>query len=508
MRPIQFLGLVAPVVFGICCAPITTRTVTFDPLSIKTSGPAEHFAEGQLDLTVALQNANPICASYQVKIGAQAYTPQPAISLTAGAPQSLAVIAPPTLQTCTGQTGPQLATCAVQNAQKVAQAVVALQTKVQGWQGNLAQVWMQCDLANASTSATLTAQVAALRNLAKTLGDSGLDKIVAAASEASLVAFDASRELRQEQSTTALQVVGAKSTAQIAKDKLDAVGKKGKPADVDKARLEYVKAQKVADDLQGQSDQLDKLATATSDWADQVTKFQSAVKPMLDSLRSDVEAALSLVSISPPAGAGATLLLTRQQFEPNQLVSVEVIETRRAAGKPVDKGGDRSLGSVSIAVLRPIWIDVSVGPAFTFQPIRGYGLDANNKIVQNEKSANIDGVVSLSGYVWGSRVLNGAPFRPGALLPRPMLGMSMRQPFSSLYFGAQFDPIQFLDISIGGRVYSATTLVGANVGDSAALDSSGKPISPTTASEAKVAGFVSISASTDLFSAWLKSLAK
>jgi hypothetical protein len=89
-----------------------------------------------------------------------------------------------------------------------------------------------------------------------------------------------------------------------------------------------------------------------------------------------------------------------------------------------------------------------------------------------------------------------------------MLGRSMRQPFSSLYFGLQLDPIQFLDISIGGRVYSATELAGAKPGDSAPLDSSGKPFPPITATNEKVAWFVSISASTDLFSTWLKALAK
>ena len=338
MRPLQFLGLMAPLAFAIGCTPITARTVTFDPLSIKLSDPSDHFSQGQLDLTVALQRANPICSSYQVKIGAQAYTPQPAISLAAGPAQSLAVLVAPAVPTCAGNTGPQLATCAVQTAKGVAVAIAALQTKVQGWQGDLADVWMQCDLATGSLPATLSAQITTLRNLAKTLGSNTLDKILGAASEASLVAFDASRELRQEQATAAQQIVAAKSAAQVAKDKLDAIGKKGKPADVDKARLEYVKAQKAADDLQGQSDQLDKLATATSDWADQVTKLQGSVKPMLDSLRSDVETALSLVSITPPGGAGASILLTRQQFEPNQLVTVEVIETRRAAGKPVDKG--------------------------------------------------------------------------------------------------------------------------------------------------------------------------
>jgi hypothetical protein len=55
-----------------------------------------------------------------------------------------------------------------------------------------------------------------------------------------------------------------------------------------------------------------------------------------------------------------------------------------------------------------------------------------------------------------------------------MVGMSLRQPLTSLYFGGQIDPIQFLDISLGERVYSANVLVDANVGDVASLDAAGK----------------------------------
>jgi hypothetical protein len=499
--------LLVVLAFAIGCTPVTARTIVYDPGTVQSSTPEDRYAHGTLDLSVTLSRGNPFCASYQVKIGAQAYTPQSAIALAAAAPQGGAPIVVPAVQACSTLAGDKLGKCAIDSAAAFADALSDLQTTIQGWQGALAGVWLKCDAPTAALPATVTEQYAALHDLAGKLEDSGLDKMLSAATEASLVAFRASKQLRSEQAAIAADLVGAKTAAQQGKDALDAATK-SKAKNVDALRQRYANAQKTSDDLQGKSDQLDKLASTTSDWADQITKLQGTLKPTLDSLRTDVEAGLSLASPAPTAGGGGQpVLLTRQQFEPNQLVTVEVVETRRAGGKPVDKGGDRSLGVANIAVLRPIWVDVGIGPSLTFQAIHNYGLGGNNQIVQTENSANVDGLVSLSAYLYGPRYLDGRAFNCMSLIPRPMMGLSMRQPFSSLYIGGQIDPIQFLDISAGARLYSATELLGPQLGAPAAVDSTGTSIAPATEAKARFGLFMSISASTDLFSSWLTSLA-
>jgi len=187
-------------------------------------------------------------------------------------------------------------------------------------------------------------------------------------------------------------------------------------------------------------------------------------------------------------------------------VTVEVVETKRVAGKVVDKGGDRSLGVRSIAVLRPLRFDVGIGPAVAFDYLRSYGLSDMNTIIETSKSADIDGTVTLSAY-WWPRYLDNHVFKKEALLPRPMVGLSLKDPTTSLYLGGQIDPIQFLDVSFGAKLYERSDLVG-DVGAMAQLDKDGKPIPPVTHSELHAAFFVSLTASTGLFQSWISALTK
>jgi hypothetical protein len=121
----------------------------------------------------------------------------------------------------------------------------------------------------------------------------------------------------------------------------------------------------------------------------------------------------------------------------------------------------------------------------------------------------LDGTVTLSAYIWGPRYLDGEVFAWEQLLPRPMIGLSLTQPFSSLYLGAQFDPFpQFLDVSVGARVYSATELSGPAEGAPAQTDHDTNPVSPATRKVTSCAPFIALTASTDLFTGWLKSFAK
>lgn len=496
------------------------RTVVFDPATAPNVDAGEYHVKGDLDLRVELKNANPICASYALSLNTEKYSPQPAIAAIApGVPQGGSGLTPPPENLCEDKKGTELASCAAVGAAAAAKYLQGVQKELQGWQHDLDDVWLQCDAPTAlkagqpnakkddDKKGTFEKQALEIQNLAGKVRDVGLDDAVSAAASAALTAFGAARALRAEQAELAGKIVVAKNAVQRAKDALDAaVAAKKKQADVDPLKAAHKGEQEKLDALQASADQLEKQITTLSEWSAELNKMHSATRETTAKLRSDVVAALALI---PPSigGTAAQSLLAKRHFEPSQLVTIEVTETRRAGGKLIEKGADRSLGKVQLAVVRPILVDVGVGPAVTFESERAYGIGANQTIAVTSETPNLDGIVTLSAY-WQPRYLDNKFFAPLQLVPRPMIGLSMRQPFTSLYFGAQLDPIQFLDISFGGRFYTTTELVGKAVGDPADQDAEGKPVAPLTQSKTNLAFFMSISASTDLFASWIKALAK
>jgi hypothetical protein len=109
-------------------------------------------------------------------------------------------------------------------------------------------------------------------------------------------------------------------------------------------------------------------------------------------------------------------------------------------------------------------------------------------------------MVSFSAYLWGRRYLDDTVFDPKQLIPRPMVGLSMEQPFESVYAGLQIDPIQFIDISGGVRFMTTKKIVGQKF-DPENPTAAGEP---QTLEEVTPLYFAAITFSTDLFWRWAK----
>ena len=155
----------------------------------------------------------------------------------------------------------------------------------------------------------------------------------------------------------------------------------------------------------------------------------------------------------------------------------------------------------------PIRFNVGIGPAVGFDWKRSYGVSADKKVIESDKATDLDAIATFSGY-YLPRYLDGSSFTSMALIPRPMLGFSLKDPLSSIYLGLQFDPIQFLDISIGAKLSPRTELAGAHLDDIAMVDKDGAVIPPATRSRLHAAMFVSLTASSGLFTSWISALTK
>ena len=121
-------------------------------------------------------------------------------------------------------------------------------------------------------------------------------------------------------------------------------------------------------------------------------------------------------------------------------------------------------------------------------------------MARTEKKLIVDGVLSLSGYIWGARYLDDRVFDLEFLYPRPMVGLSLTEPTTTLYAGLQIDPIQFVDISAGVRWGTVQSLIGYR--GTAANPT--LPAEPVVREEVKPSGFVAVTFSTDLVWRWVR----
>ena len=164
--------------------------------------------------------------------------------------------------------------------------------------------------------------------------------------------------------------------------------------------------------------------------------------------------------------------------------------------------------------LHPILVDIGVGPALGLgENTAEYGLAfgprhaddniADVRVHREEQGLDLDGMVSISAYIWGRRYLDDRVFEPEFLIPRPMVGISLTDPTDAIYTGLSIDPIQFVDISFGVRWKNTEELVGPQVGDPALRDVDGQPVQPITREEVQPRGFVAITFSTDLVHRWI-----
>lgn len=240
-----------------------------------------------------------------------------------------------------------------------------------------------------------------------------------------------------------------------------------------------------------------RLLTATSE----LERYLTATLSLVSRLQEDLERAQIRLASSPAS--------TTRHIADNRRVVVEVTRTRLDRGQPGSALDTITVTNDAYESLPPILFDLGIGPSLTLHNTEDYGLgqsgnDRPPNVKRTEDSANVDIVVSMSMYIWGYRYLDDRIFDPKQLLPRPMVGLSMDQPFSSLYLGLQVDPIQFVDISFGARAYSTNHLLSPEEGELAFDDANGEPSQPVIRRGVTTQMFVSLTASTDLVQRWIQ----
>ncbi|MCC6214074.1 MAG: hypothetical protein IT376_04350 [Polyangiaceae bacterium] len=219
-------------------------------------------------------------------------------------------------------------------------------------------------------------------------------------------------------------------------------------------------------------------------------------------IETEVTRAVALLAAAPST--------VRRSLAAGEDVTVRITKVPLVRGRPM-RGAKQTFASPQIVALRPILFDVGFGPTFTFRNTQEYGLGVRNtsespqirtRVVRTRDGLNFDGMVAVSAYVWGRRYLDDRVFDWRFLLPRPVVGASVAQPFSSGYAGLSIDPVQFVDVSAGLRWYEREKLIAPTVGSIAAPAEDGTPAEPVTQREVRRDVFVAVTASTDLFARW------
>lgn len=230
-------------------------------------------------------------------------------------------------------------------------------------------------------------------------------------------------------------------------------------------------------------------------------RYVTATLTLIQRLQEDLQRAQTRLASTPAS--------TTRHIAANRKVVVEVQRSRLDRGQPHSALDAVTVSSEAYESLPPILFDLGLGPALTLRNTEDYGLGQRSSgdlpnVRRTEDEANLDIVVSMSMYIWGYRYLDDGIFDVKQLAPRPMIGLSMQQPFSSIYVGAQIDPIQFLDISFGARAYSSKRLIAPEEGELAFTNAEGEPMDPVVREGVTTQMFISLTASTDLFQRWIQ----
>jgi len=163
---------------------------------------------------------------------------------------------------------------------------------------------------------------------------------------------------------------------------------------------------------------------------------------VLGAIVLEVERARSLLARAPSGWV--------RHVAPGRELVLTVVRTRLRHGTAVAGDLGEAFESPTIETLPPILFDIGVGPGLTLRQTEAYGLGVaplrqeragepagpvTTRVIRTEEAINVDGVVSLSAYIWGRRYLDDTILHARQLLPRSMLGLSIRDPFSSIYVG-------------------------------------------------------------------------
>jgi hypothetical protein len=235
-----------------------------------------------------------------------------------------------------------------------------------------------------------------------------------------------------------------------------------------------------------------------------VESLAKEVTTLADSLLKDVLLAHRLVDFAPAPFV--------QDYSPGKAVTIQVKRRALTRGQADKDGTEAVFQGQTFKTLSPIYIDVGVGPSYTFRRKVDYGVLAVPKssptayqVAETNRELNVDGVVTFSLY-YCPRWLDEERVALRFFIPRPVVGLSISQPLTSIYAGLQIDPYQFVDITVGLRWFSQMGLITQSVGDMVGTNSDGTPVALTKSTTTTRAWFVSLSASTDLFTRWIASL--
>ncbi|MEB2312334.1 MAG: hypothetical protein OZ921_00730 [Sorangiineae bacterium] len=412
-------------------------------------------AAGALTIELRFENTNPLCYAYRTNLGASARAP-------AMPPRALAPLAAPPSGELAAPSSLEDAETALDQAERnLAAALADAERRIA-----LDDVWRACDAGGdlASQSARVAAALAVSEQQAGPGGE--WRRAIAQAGAAA----DAAAQL-------------ARSSERAAPPDSDDGADEGAAPSERRAR--------------GLPGKVARHAHAVD------LRARRATGQLL-ALIAEVERAAALLRRAP--GTVTARLATGEQ------ATVEVTRVALDRGRPAPATAERFTAG-PFRALRPIWLDVSVGPALTLRNWREYGVGVRPgrgddtalvpRVVRTRDELHLDGMVSLSMYVWGARTLDDTLFHWKQLLPRPMIGFSMRQPFTSIYLGGQLDPMKFVDLSAGVRFYEQERLMGPFVGNPTPLGPEGRPVDPVIRRETTSEVFVALTASTDLFARWI-----
>ncbi len=454
---------------------------------------------GELELEVRFRNANPLCYEYSTNVAASrvAASDQPLPDLVPG----LGALGAPS---STGFSGLEDAVTAVNNSETELDDI----ENAARMQTSLDDVWAACDgggdflmqRARVESAARIAAQrlgpLGAWRRVlenaeAVALGAKRLSRDLAAGEhdaaeddEARKVALtDAERKESATRAAVARAGYTKKSQAEIETAERDLAAAQRKLREGDLTLMRHRRA--------------GELEHAAERLADRVHRTLD----MLGTNVADISRARSLLARSPTA--------IRRRFGVNEAVSVVVERTRLDRGERVADRGPQRFEVPAYVTRRPVFFDIGIGPALgigrdtaayaaEWAPANAQDPNPAWRIERTKQGLPLDGMLSISAYVWEPRYYDDKVFDPMQLVPRPMLGVSLIHPTHELYAGLQIDPLQFLDISGGVRFADETTLVGPQVSDHALIDASGAPEPPITRNEVRASGFVAVTVSANL----------
>lgn len=467
-----------------------------------SSGPKS--VRGPLELEIRFRNANPLCYEYSTNVAASRVA-----ASDLPLPERVPGIGSLGAQSSSTFSGLDDAFTAVNAAQTDLDEVL----NAARMQASLEDVWAACD-GRADSSWQRARVEAAARILAQRVGPMGSwRQVLERAESTALGGKRLARDLETGEQE-AVQDVEARKAAlseverkeQALRDQLSRSGPTRKlKADLEDAARDIASAQRHLREAElklNRHRRAGDLGRAAERLADRVNHTLEVLSANV----AEINRARSLLARSPTA--------IRRRFGAGETVRVVVERARLERGERVEGRPPQAFEVPAYHTLRPVIIDVGVGPALgighntaqyatEFSPRSIDDTTTAYRVVRTEQGIPLDAVVTLSAYLWGSRYFDDGVFDGMQLVPRPMIGVSLAHPLSTFYAGFSIDPIQFLDISGGVRWANEERLIGPATGERALVTPEGVPQPPVTREEVRPMAFASVTVSTNLLYSWI-----